>query len=90
MYQIIISNLPEPQQQEATFAEGWQLLLTLGAGFLGTLVVLWFVIFLASYVRKHAVRPKFNLGASPDVPETPAGEKPAEASSPAESGLEKK
>jgi hypothetical protein len=79
MFQIIISDLPDPQQHEATFSEGWQLLLMLGAGFLGTLFVLWFVIFLASYVRKHAVRPKSNLGASPDVPESPAEEaKPAE------------
>ncbi len=74
MYQIIISDLPDPQQQEATFSEGWQLLLMLGAGFLGTLVVLWFVIFLASYVRKHAVRPKSNLGASPEIPEAPSAE----------------
>lgn len=90
MYQIIISELPDPQQQEATFSEGWQLLLLLGTGFLGTLVVLWFVIFLASYVRKHAVRPKSNLGASPDVPETPAGQKPAEASPSVESNQERK
>ena len=70
MFDIIGSELPQAEP-EATFGGAGQLLIALPLAFLVLLFLLWLVIFVAGYIRRHAARIRTSLGETVAAKETP-------------------
>lgn len=69
MLDIVVSELPQTEP-EATFSGAGQLLVALPLAFLVLLFLLWLVIFLAGYIRRHAAKIRTSLGETVKAEET--------------------
>ena len=61
----------QDDQLQATFGGAGQLLIALPLAFLVLLFLLWLVIFVAGYIRRHASRIRTSLGETVAAKETP-------------------